>query len=156
VFISFIKGEKSQGPNQDGDGKAILESIIVAAKAGYFPIHTSALTIAEVHKRKPLPTLKDSECEDLSPYFRESYIQLIEVDREIAEMANHLCRIHKAAVGQKALLPNDAIHIASAKHAGCDVLLTWDPDLLSQKIDGLRIECPVDISSLPFTLQAGQ
>jgi predicted nucleic acid-binding protein len=156
VFISFIKGEKTQGPSHDMDAEAIFTSIIAAAKLGHFPIYTSSLTIAEVHKRKGCTELSDGEATDLNPYFREEFIQLVEVDREIGETANQLCRTHKAAAGQKALRPNDAIHVACAKRAGCDVLLTWDPGLLSQTVDGLRIECPVDIASIPFRLQAAQ
>jgi predicted nucleic acid-binding protein len=155
VFIAFIKGEKTQGPTHDMDAQAIFMSIIEAAKSGQFPIHTSSLTIAEVHKRKGCSELSDSESADLSPYFREEFIQLVEVDRDIGETANHLCRTHKAALGQKALRPNDAIHIACAKKAGCDVLLTWDPGLQGQTVDGLRIEYPVDIDTVPFRLQAG-
>jgi predicted nucleic acid-binding protein len=156
VFIAFIKSEKTQGPTHDMDAQAIFASIIKCALDGHFPIYTSSLTIAEVHKRKGCDELSDTESADLTPHFREDFITLVEVDREIAETANHLCRTHKAVDGQRALRPNDAIHIASAKKAGCDVLLTWDPGLLSQKIDGLRIECPIDISEMPFTLQAGQ
>jgi len=149
VFISWVKGETTQGPNQDMDAKAICDSIIKAAKAKEFPICTSALTIAEVHKKKHGLELTDGESEDLRPYFREEFIQLIEVDREIGETAHHLCRTHKAGPNQPALRAVDAIHIASAKRAGCDVLLSWDPDLLKQTVDGIRIECPVDISALP-------
>src|SRR6202030_2511739 len=39
--------------------------------------------------------------EDLNPYFRQEFIRLVEVDREIGETANHLCRTHRAAAGQK-------------------------------------------------------
>jgi predicted nucleic acid-binding protein len=156
VFIAFIKGEKTQGPNRDMDAEAIFASIIAAAMEGQFKIHTSSLTIAEVHKKKNCPELSDGECADLTPYFREEFITLVEVDREIGETANHLCRTHKAGLGQKALRPNDAIHIASAMKAGSDVLLTWDPDLLSQTVDGLRIECPIDLTGIPFSLKAEQ
>lgn len=155
VFIAFIKGEKTQGPTHDMDAQAIFASIIKRAEKGEFSLHTSSLTIAEVHKRKGCTELIESESSDLTPYFREEFITLVEVDREIGETANHLCRTHKAAPGQKALRPNDAIHIACAKKAGCDVLLTWDPGLEGQTVDGLRIEYPVDIATVPFTLRAG-
>jgi predicted nucleic acid-binding protein len=41
--------------------------------------------------------------------------------------------------------PNDAIHLACALFAGCDVLLTWDhKDLLKLQgtVPGIRIEAP--------------
>jgi predicted nucleic acid-binding protein len=136
VFIAFIKGEKSQGPTRDRDARAIFDSIIDAARARKFRIITSALTIAEVHKYKKYPKeqqVTQRQNEDLRPYFRQDYIQIVEIDREVGEKANELCVRCQAGSGHQALRPNDAIHIASAQKAGCDVVLSWDSDFISQK-----------------------
>src|SRR5438876_1216538 len=94
VFIAYIKGEM-RGPNLDQDAKKILDSILDAANNGDFSIVTSTLTIAEVYKKKDEATLTDGENESLLPYFREGYIDLVEVDRDVGERANEICRTHK-------------------------------------------------------------
>ena len=156
VFVGFIKGEM-QGPNLDKDAKLIFESIINNAKAGKFHIITSALTIAEVHKNKKSPTLSDAENQDLRPYFRESFIQIVEIDRQVGDRANELCRTLQADTtnGFKALRPNDAIHIASAERAECDVILAWDAVFMSQgpRLNTIRLEHP---ETLALTTQAVQ
>jgi predicted nucleic acid-binding protein len=147
VFISFIKGEK-KGPKGEHDCKAVFGSVIAAAKRGDFRIFTSTLTIAEVHKKKGMPTsLTDQENIDLRPYFRQDYIQLIEVDRDIAERANELCRTDLRVSGRKTLRPNDAIHLASAERAGCNVILAYDPDFGKYKHDKIQIEWPTSFTT---------
>jgi predicted nucleic acid-binding protein len=147
VFIAFIKGEKL-GKKGEHDCKKIFDSIIEAAKAGDFKIFTSALTIAEVFKNKKGPSLSDAENEDLRPYFREEYIQLVEIDREVGERANELCRTHKPKPNFPALRPNDAIHIASAEKAGCEKILAYDPDFTRQEHDTILIGWPIEITQV--------
>ena len=62
-------------------------------------------------------------------YFREL------LDRKIGEHANRLCR-------QFGLYPNDAIHLACALRAGCDVLFAWDDRFTRAENPGIRIEEP--------------
>jgi predicted nucleic acid-binding protein len=152
VFIAWIKGEK-RGKNQEHDCRLIFDSIIDAAKDGHFEIYTSALTLAEVFKNKKDPShhLTDQENEDLRPYFREAFIQLIETDRDVGERANELCRTHKAKPNQPALRPNDAIHIASAEKAGCDAILAYDPDFTKQTHATIDIDWP-DPTRIPGTV----
>jgi predicted nucleic acid-binding protein len=156
VFVAFIKGEM-QGPNQDQDAKKIFDSIIEAAKAGLFKIVTSSLTIAEVFKNKKAPELSSQQNEDLRPYFREDYIVIVEADREVGERANELCRTLQADAqhGFKAMRPNDAIHIASAERAECDVVLAWDMQFVSQneRLKTIKLENPVHVT---FTVPAQQ
>lgn len=152
VFIAYIKGEK-KGDNLEHDCEAIIGTILDAARAGDFPIYTSALTIAEVHKKKRTTGLTDHENEDLRPYFREDYIQLVEVERNVGERANVLCQTTKAQPGRPALRPNDAIHIACAEKAECDVILSYDPDLLKHQHPSIPIEWPQAVTpSSPSTL----
>lgn len=157
VFIAFIKGEKNQGPAHDQDAKEIMDSIIDAAKAGLFPLVTSSLTIAEVFKKKNSVPLTVHENEDLRPYFREDYIQIVEVDRDIGDRANELCRTLQAdnTAKIKALRPNDAIHIASAERAGCDVILAWDRDFTGQssRLTSIKLENPQRVEFRPVPSQ---
>jgi predicted nucleic acid-binding protein len=120
-----------------------MDSILSAAEDGDFFIFTSTLTIAEVFKNKRIDLpLTEQQNEDLRPYFRENYIKLIEVDREIGERANELCRTHIPRPNIPALRPNDAIHLACAERANCEVLLAYDTDLTKQTHDSIRIEWP--------------
>ena len=151
AFIAFIKGEFKE---DNHDCKKIVDSILQAAQAKDFRIFTSSLTIAEVFKNKKNPPLSDQENEDLKPYFREDYIRIIEVDREIGERANELCRTHKPGPNTPALRPNDAIHIACAERANCEVLLAYDSDLTKQKHDSISIEWPRDCSLVTTPKQA--
>jgi predicted nucleic acid-binding protein len=142
VFIAFIKGETQKGNH---DCEKVVGSILEAAKRGLFQIFTSSLTIAEVFKNKKSIGLTEQQNADLRPYFREAYIQLIEVDRAIGERANELCRTHQRSLDIPALRPNDAIHLASAERAGCEVLLAYDPDLTKQSHESLDIRWPEEI-----------
>lgn len=89
VFIAFIRGGIMDGGH---DCKKVFESILEAASRGKFLIYTSALTIAEVCKKKQFDELMNDEIVDLRPYFRDSFIRIIEVDRQIGEEANLLCQ----------------------------------------------------------------
>ncbi len=59
------------------------------------------------------------------PFCLRDSKSLVEVDRNIGEAANKLC----VRFSDNRLRPADAIHLASALRAGCDVLLTWDGPL---------------------------
>lgn len=146
VLIAWIKGETKDGD----DVKQIFDTIVDAAAEGQFRIVTSTLTIAEVFKKKgdakmgiAYAELTDEENASLLPHFREEYIDLVELDRFIAENANELCRTHKSD-GQTvpALRPNDAIHVAAAEAAGCDVILSYDAHLLNQTELKLPVQRP--------------
>ena len=50
---------------------------------------------------------------------RMTFIEIIDVDRQLGEQANRFCRTY-------GLSPADAIHLTCALRAGCDVLLSWD------------------------------
>ena len=52
-------------------------------------------------------------------FFEHEYIRLIEVNREIGEMAQEFGAMY-------GIQPMDAIHLASAVWWGCDSLLVWD------------------------------
>jgi predicted nucleic acid-binding protein len=93
------------------------------------------LTISEVHKLKGGTELADAEDDSIIEFLRNSFIKIINNDRGIGEHANRLAR-------QTGLTPNDAIHLASALYAGCDVLLVWDKRFGKVKYPGISIEEP--------------
>jgi predicted nucleic acid-binding protein len=128
----------------------VFQHIWQLAEANEFKIYTSALTFAEIYKLRhqsivqPLTTIHD-----LLKDFEREFVESIEVDREIGLEANLLCRTYAA----NKLYPNDAIHLACALRAKCDVLLSWDRPLNSITHSYIRIEEPQIIGQklLPLT-----
>jgi predicted nucleic acid-binding protein len=137
VFLAWLKGENIRGI----DRKEIANHILGLASKKVFKINTSALTLAEVHKIKGHNKLDDSQDEKILAYFEHDFINIIDVDRQIGEEANRFCR-------QFGILPNDAIHIACAIRAECDVLLAWDDRLTAVDHPRIRIEPPKIIGQL--------
>jgi predicted nucleic acid-binding protein len=134
VFIAWIKGEQIGGV----DRKAIVEHILSVAQQGKFKIYTSALTLAEVHKKRNQPALSSDQDDRILAFFEHDFIELIEIDRRTGEHANRLCREFVS----NGLLPNDALHLACALSAGCDVLLAWDARLTSIRHADITVEEP--------------
>jgi predicted nucleic acid-binding protein len=138
VFIAWIKGEVIDGV----DRKQIFEYIVQLAQRGVFPIITSSFTLAEVYKLRSAAHLSDAEDEKILRYFEHEFIQLVDVVRDVGEHANRLCRQHPAQFERPALHPSDAIHLACAIKAKCDVLLTWDIGLTKIQHPKIAIEVP--------------
>jgi predicted nucleic acid-binding protein len=140
VFIGLIKGETIE--KMEPDGKRVQERGKIArhllglAEQQVFPVVTSSLTIAEVHKKKGSQKLTAEEDDNILAYFEHDFISVVSIDRNIGEKANRLCR-------QYGLSPNDAIHLACAKEAKCDVLLSWDDGLTTIKDPDIRTEEPI-------------
>lgn len=130
-FISFIKMEVVKGIER---GK-IVKHILTNAARGDYPIYTSAFTLAEVNKLRSQPRNTTDVSEEILAFFENEYIKLVDVDRRIGEEANHFCR-------QYGLYPADAVHLASALRAGCDVLLAWDDRFQKVNHPTIRIEEP--------------
>ena len=137
VFIGWIKGEK----NGITDRKDIADHILKLAENGTFKICASALTLAEVHKKRGSPQLSADEDRRILEFFEHEFIDIVDIDRTIGEQANRLCR-------QYPIRPNDAIHLACALKAKCDVLLTWDNPLASVQHPDIVIENPRKIGQL--------
>lgn len=137
VFIEYITAENRN--NAD-----IVQSILDAAERGELVIVTATWTIAEVHKRKGYSkeALSDQQSSDILPYFRESYIDPVEVDRGVAERAHELCRDYPNDGVNKSLKPGDAVHIAAAERGKCDVILSYDPDFIKLGYTKIPIEIP--------------
>ena len=133
VFIAWLKGEVEVGTGVDR-GKIGTHIMNLAAKGEYL-IYASAWSLAEVHKPRGGTALADDQDERILAFFENDFIRLIVVDRLIGEQANRLCRLY-------GLKPGDAVHLACALRAGCDVLLAWDGDLLKVSHPDINIERP--------------
>jgi predicted nucleic acid-binding protein len=139
VWISWIKNEVINGVER---GK-IVAHLLQHAERKAFPIYTSTLSLAEVHKQRTNSMLTDAQDEQILAFFEHEYIHFIEVDRGIGEHANRLCRDKSIMPpGVKGLLPNDAIHLACALRAKCDYLLAWDEGILKCRHPAIKIEAP--------------
>jgi predicted nucleic acid-binding protein len=134
VFIAWIRGEEKDGVKR----YEIVEHIMNDASDGKHPIIISGWTFAEVHKVKGdgKQHLSSDEDERILAYFEHDFIQVVEVDRFIGEEANRFCRLYN-------IRPGDAIHLACALRAHCDVALFWDrPFIAAVTHDQIRIEEP--------------
>jgi predicted nucleic acid-binding protein len=131
VFLGWIKGEVVNGI----DRGAIGAHILTMAGNGLYRIYTSAITLAEVHKLRSGPVLAEDLGTRILAYFEHDFIEIVAVDRRIGEQAHRFCR-------EFGLLPNDAIHLASALSIPCDVLLAWDGRFAKANPAGIRIEEP--------------
>lgn len=139
VFIGWIKGEVIDGV----DRKAVADHILYLAESKTYRITISALTLAEVHKKRRMPALTEEEDKKILLFFEHEYFDLVDVDREIGEQANQFCRAY-------GLMPNDAIHLACALRAGCDVLLSWDAGLNKVVRPDIRLEMPQILGQPPL------
>ena len=128
VFIAWLKGEFVQGV----DRKEVADHILGSAKRGKFRICISALTLAEVHKKRGHERLTEDEDTEILRFFEHDYIDVMSVDRLIGEQAHLFCR-------QYALSPADGIHLACALRGNCDILLSWDDAL--NAVSHPRIRC---------------
>ncbi len=142
VFVAWINNEVVRGI----DRRAVADHILNLAERGAFRIHTSTLTLAEVHKLRGTSPLASRSDEAILAYFEHDFIQLVDVDRSIGEEANRLCRAH-------GIYPNDAIHLACALRAGCDVLLAWDDRFVKARHPSIRIEEPQMIGQAEMPLE---
>lgn len=131
VFIGWVKAEVVEGIERG----RIAECILSSAEKGDFFVYTSALTLAEVHKMKHGSALTDDNDKRILDYLERNSVKLIDIDRRVGEKANELCR-------QYGLSPNDAVHLASALKAGCEVLLAWDRRFTDVSITDISIEEP--------------
>lgn len=131
VWLGWIKGEGVDGLDRGEIAKRILDQ----AQAGAFKVYTSTLTLAEVHKLRSGPVLPSEHGDTLLAYFEHEFTELIDVDRGIGEEAHRLCRTH-------GIYPADAIHLASALRAGCDILQAWDNRFTNVKLPNIRVEEP--------------
>lgn len=140
VFIGWIQGEIIDGVDRED----IASHILRQAERGIFRIAISAWTLAEVHKpRGQRNALTEQEGNRILRFFQRSFFDLVDVDREVGEEAHELCRLH-------GIRPADAVHVACALRAECDVLLTWDSQLIRIQNPPLPIDLPRKLGQAEF------
>lgn len=151
VWIGWIKEEGNlKGINR----KDVFDHILLQAQRGDFLIYTSAATLAEVHKRRGQDhSLTTKQDEDILEFFEHSYIRLIEVNREIGEAANRLCRDISLSPTGASIKPFDAIHLASALSVNCDYLLCWDETFAGFVHPKIKIEEPRKLGQSMITFE---
>ena len=148
VFLGWLRRppEIIDGVNR----QEISRHILTLAEQGMFSIFTSTFTLAEVYKKRSGKILSENENKsvllDFGKYLENRWIQLIDVDRGIGELANKLCLEYI----EIPIYPHDAIHLACALQGKCDVLLTWDGPLLKVIRPDIRIEKPQINSGHPL------
>jgi predicted nucleic acid-binding protein len=116
VFLSlFQKGDDETKKYQRE--QAIL--LMKEAERGETLIITSAFTLAEARRGEGEPPMPGEEHATLNAFMRRSYIEVVPVDRGIAELA--------AELGEKfSLKPADAVQLATALRVNAPVFLAWD------------------------------
>lgn len=119
------------------DRGGIVEHLLQLAERGAYSIHTSTLTLAEVHQKRGGLALREREDEEIIAFFERTFFEFIDVDRQIGEHANRIARNH-------GLRPNDAVHVACAIRAQCEVVLAFDDQFTGKngQVPGIRIEEP--------------
>ena len=96
-----------------------LQMAIDRAKNGEFRIVTSTVTLAEVCRIPDQGMLPIEQTTQILDFFRNDYVALFQADRWVCEEAHHLIRHH-------ALMPMDAIHVATALMAQVRLVVTTD------------------------------
>jgi len=142
VFIGVIKNEviaETIDGNEVNTARGTIGAhVLTLAEQRVFPVYISPLTIAEVHKIRHQEKLTDDENENVLEFFENDFVAVVPIDREDGEEANRLCRKYQA----EKLSPTDALHLACALKAGCDVLLTWDGDFAKVEHPDIQIKRP--------------
>lgn len=128
-FLAVMKNEPL-GAQCDG--------VIQSAETGQLLIVTSTWTLTEVIRIKKMTAMTETDDEIIRGFFAKEYIALRAVTEEIGHMARRL-------VWKQGYSPKDAIHVATALDAKCDVLDTFDKQLIrlgSPAGSNLRITSP--------------
>ena len=113
-WISLIAEDEVERAN-------ICQRTLEDAAGGNTVIITSALTLAEVVKKKGEPVLPESDELTIIRFFEQPYLLVHDVTRVVAERARRLSRTY-------GLKPPDAIHLATALLANADFFETWNID----------------------------
>lgn len=134
IFIAVLKQETIDGHERWRHCQQLLQE----AEARRCIAVTSTMTIAEVTGGRPRPLPVHTKVAVRS-LFGNDWLVLVGTDRFVAESARELIWEFPT------LRPIDAIHLASALSAGCEVLYTYDENHLL-KLSGrsdIRIERPL-------------
>lgn len=98
----------------------------------------STLVYAEVCGHGDVRTARHAADIDakVSAFFEQGFIEWVEVDLTVARDARRVSKEH-------GLRGADAIHLASAVRASCDVLMTWDKRFpIGKAVDKVEVQEP--------------
>ena len=142
--LAWLNGEPT-APN--------CRATLDAVQAGKVELYISVLAITETLMIKGKPKLPVATKLKVRAFFKNPWLIPVEIDRYCAEVAQDLVWDHGIA-------PKDAIHVAAALIAECDILETFDHGLLkkSGKVGGtplLEIREPGSGFTLPLMLDEG-
>ncbi len=134
--------------NGEPDKQRALEVVWEMAKARKVAIWTSALTVAEVYRTKcdgEWEALSEENDERINDVFEQDFVNVVQVDLEVARLAKTLLRTHG-----KLNKPPDAVHLGTAIISNVDQLHTYDDDDLLDlpvtRADGRRLRvCKPDL-----------
>lgn len=122
VFVSYFKQDEEPHRHK------IVRDILNDAISGGEIIVTSSFTLVEVLKLKGEMPINEEEEEKLIQFFEFPFIRLVNVDREVSELARQF-------VWKHGFKPKDAVHVATAVIAGYSLkiadLFSWDDHFVS-------------------------
>ena len=131
IYLALIKGETGR--------VEIARSLLDGGQEKRFTIVASTLIYAEVCGHGEVRVAQDAVDVDqkVSAFFEHGFIQWVEVDLVVAREARRLSREHR-------LRGADAIHLASAVRASCQVLMTWNKNdfPIGRMVDGVEVREP--------------
>lgn len=147
VILEVFLGPASTNPER----LEACQWVMRAASAGTIDVYVSPLVAAETIGHHEIRAPHDDRGRDQLAkalrYFESTAVHLVEIDRLMMLRAMDLC----VELGLKGA---DAIHVACALRAECEVLYTYDGDMLKRNgaMPDLRFEIPVvkGQTDLPF------
>lgn len=113
VYLGLIKGEEGRVET--------ARHLLKGGQDEHFSVVASTLLYAEVCGHGDVRAARDWNTVDakVNAFLEHGFIQWVEVDLVVARKARELSR-------EYGLRGQDAIHLASAVRASCDVLMTWN------------------------------
>lgn len=124
--------------NGDGTSAEIsgCEDVWATCQKGTAHLVTSTLTIAEIIHKKSTPKMDPIHRPLVNNFFRDTFISLKPLTREIAELARDV-------VWDSNIMPKDAIHVATCAYFKIRELHSFDRNLTHKKeinVDGFVIQ----------------
>lgn len=113
-FTALISNEPGRAEN--------CRRLLDEAARGEHIVVTAAITLTEVTRRSG--EIQYEHREKIESFFENDYIQIVDVDRFVAQMARDF-------VWKLRLKGNDAIHLAAAIRGHATLMYTYDHDFLN-------------------------
>jgi predicted nucleic acid-binding protein len=130
----------------DPETAETIHRLLIEAREGKWKVAITPLVMVEVTRERGKP-VDLTRAAIIEQFFDNEFFFIREIDAELANTARRLIFDHIH------LRPIDALHLAAAIDLDCDVLYSYDDDLLQMDGEyGLRVERPRDmeISELPL------